>query len=264
MVHPHDTRPHQTPERATSHVAGQIGEQLVGEAHVTTGEALDPRIAEMLKPEKTAIIVVDMIEGYRNPDNPLPTYLKSVGAPYRTRDLDAAADRMVDFLDASRQSPLAATVFMRFPEGPSTAPANVRRKMEIEGSPDVATVNGVGWDYYKVRPQAGDVELTKYDYDAFHETGLDTILTDRRVETVIIIGAYASVCVDETASGARRNGYNIFVPADLTADIDSPQEPQTPDMVRAKLNKINDVTGYMPLSSAIVETWQQLAADTEK
>jgi hypothetical protein len=68
----------------------------------TPKEALDPRIAEMLKPEQTAVLVVDMMDGYAKPDAPLLKFLKSIGAPHTTQDLDEAADRMAEFMDASR------------------------------------------------------------------------------------------------------------------------------------------------------------------
>jgi nicotinamidase-related amidase len=97
--------------------------------------------------------------------------------------------------------------------------------------------------------------IIKHDYDAFFETELDNILKEKGVKTVIIIGAYASVCIDETAGGARQHGYNIVVPADLTADIDSPDERQTPENICQKLHKIKNVTGYMPLGDTILSIW---------
>lgn len=218
-----------------------------GEVNV---EVLDQRIAETLRPEDTAIIVVDVMDGYCDPNAPLPKYMGAT-----TEALDKAADRMVDFLAATRDLPIASTVFVRMVERPDTAPENQRLKMEVGGVPAVAEIDGVGWNYYKVHPLASDHEIIKYQYDSFMGTDLDGHLKASEVKTVVIMGGYASVCVETTARTASQLGYNTFVPADLTADLDRPGNSQTPEDIREKLSTINNVMGYMPLGSTILQIW---------
>jgi nicotinamidase-related amidase len=221
-----------------------------------SAESLDPRVAKTLKPEETAIIVVDVMEGYCNPEAPLPKYLNENTGDTVTA-LDEAADKMVSFLATSRNVPIATTVFARMIERPDTAPLNLRLKMEVDQVPPVAKKDGQGWAYYKVHPQEGDHEIVKYSYDSFMGTDLDEHLKAHGVKTVVIMGGYASVCVETTARTAAQLGYNTFVPADLTADPGAPSNPQTPDMIRAKLDAINNVMGYMPVSSTILGVWEQ-------
>lgn len=218
-------------------------------------EELDPRVAETLKPEETAIIVVDVMDGYCDPNAPLPRWLQEhVGNTFT--DLDTAADKMVAFLDASRKQPMATTVFARMIERPETSPVSIRLKMEVDEALPVAEKDGEGWNYYKVQPQEGDHEIVKYNYDSFLGTDLDQHLKERGVKTVIIMGVFASVCVETTARTAAQLGYNTFVPADLTADPGMPDTPQAPDVIRNKLSTINNVMGYLPLSSTILDVWQ--------
>lgn len=213
-------------------------------------EVLDERVAETLKPEETAIIVVDVMDAYCDPNAPLPKYM---GAS--TEALDRAADRIVDFLAATRSLPIASTVFVRMVERPDTASENQRLKMKVDGVPPVAEIDGVGWNYYKVQPQDGDYEIIKYQYDSFMGTDLDGHLKASDIKTVVIMGGYASVCVETTARTASQLGYNTFVPADLTADLDRPGNNQTPEDIREKLSTINNVMGYMPLGSTILKIW---------
>lgn len=215
-------------------------------------EQLDPRIAETLKPEETAIIVVDVMDGYCRPDAPLPQFLNTT-----IKALDGAVDKMVSFLDKSRELPIATTVFTRMVERPDAVPANLRLKMEVDESPAVAEVDGEGWDYYKVQPEEGDHEITKHNYDTFMGTDLHEHLQERGVKTVILVGGYASVCVDSTARTAAQLGYHTFVPADLTADPDFSNSEQTPDVIRKKLVAVNEVLGYMPLHSSILDALEQ-------
>ncbi len=217
---------------------------------------LDPRVCRVLKPETTAVIVIDMMDAYCNPAQPLPQCMKKkFGVNFS--ELDIVANKIVDFLKVSRKYPMGLTIFVRMVERPEYLPQNIALKMEIEGYPPVAKINGQGWSYYKVQPQSGDLEIVKYRYDAFLGTDLDEKLKSRKIKTVVIIGGHASVCVDTTARTAAQLGYHTFVPADLTANPGLPDIPQTPDFIRKQLDTINSVLGYMPLSSTIIKVWDE-------
>lgn len=56
--------------------------------------------------------------------------------------------------------------------------------------------------------------LEKPTYNAFHETELDEWLTERGIETVIICGTLANVCVLHTASGAALHDYRPVIVTD--------------------------------------------------
>ena len=62
--------------------------------------------------------------------------------------------------------------------------------------------------------------LEKPTYNAFHETDLDEWLTERGVETVIICGTLANVCVMHTASGAALHDYQPVVVSDALGYIE--------------------------------------------
>jgi nicotinamidase-related amidase len=218
---------------------------------------LDPRIAALLKPVETALLVVDMMHAYCDPTLALGQYLiqhERANFDY----VDVVAERIRTFVSLTRSFPLAATVFIRTLERPEYMPQSIRQKMHLAGIPPVAEENGAGWGYYKVHPLEGDKEIIKYRYDSFMNTELDAYLQTKSVKTVIIVGGHASVCVDSTARTAAQLGYHTFVPADLTADplpLDAKQDAQS---VRNKLYAIDMVVGYMPLSASIVTVWEDL------
>ncbi len=215
----------------------------------------DPRITALLKPQQTAILVIDVMDGFCDPKEPLPKFLhETTGVTFD--DLDKAADRLVSFLAQSRSYPFATTVFVRIVERPETMSESIRLRVEINGDPPTDEKDGQGWGYYKVRPFSSDYEIVKYRNDAFMGTDLDAHLKKHNVSTVIVTGGYASICVDTTARTAAQLGYHTFVPADLTADPGLPSEPQTPDVIRKRLDTINSYMGYMPLSSTILSIWE--------
>lgn len=212
----------------------------------------DPRITALLKPEQTAILVIDVMDGFCNTKEPLPKHLmKSTGVTFD--DLDKAADRLVNFLAQSRNYPFATTVFVRMVERPEVMSPSIRLRAEINGDPPTDEKDGQGWGYYKVKPISSDYEIVKYRNDAFIDTNLDAHLKTHDVKTVIVTGGYASICVDTTARTAAQLGYHTFVPVDLTADPALPNEPQTPDVIRKRLDVINSYMGYMPLSTTILD-----------
>lgn len=215
----------------------------------------DPRITALLNPERTAILVIDVMDGYCDPNEPLPKFLHET-AGFTFDDLDNAADRLVEFLAKSRKYPFAKTVFARYEERPETLPPSIRLRVEISGDPPTDEKDGQGWGYYKVQPFPSDYEIIKYSPDAFMGTDLDAHLKKHNVETVIVTGGYASNCVFLTAATAAQLGYHTFAPADLIADPGLPNDPQTPEILRQRLDVINSYMGYMPLSTTILSIWE--------
>jgi len=80
----------------------------------------------------------------------------------------------------------------------------------------------------ELAPQPGDVQFDKRWYSGFHETGLDMYLRQHGVETVILTGQHAHICVQHTAGDAficgyrvvlARDGISAFTPADLETGI---------------------------------------------
>lgn len=66
----------------------------------------------------------------------------------------------------------------------------------------------------ELEPQEGDIVLPKRFYSAFYETGLDSLLRQNDVDTVIICGQHTHICVRHTSADALYRGYRIVVPPD--------------------------------------------------
>ncbi|MGI9117577.1 MAG: cysteine hydrolase family protein [Gaiellales bacterium] len=66
----------------------------------------------------------------------------------------------------------------------------------------------------ELAPQPGDVQFAKRWYSGFHETGLDMYLRQHGVDTVIMTGQHAHICVQHTAGDAFISGYRIVLATD--------------------------------------------------
>ncbi len=60
----------------------------------------------------------------------------------------------------------------------------------------------------------GDVIIEKKKDSGFFETTLDEFLRENAIDTVIITGMQAQVCIQTTAADAHFRGYNVVVPTD--------------------------------------------------
>ncbi len=66
----------------------------------------------------------------------------------------------------------------------------------------------------ELAPHPGDVEFAKRWYSGFHETGLDMYLRQHDVDTVILTGQHAHICVQHTAGAAFIAGYRVVLAED--------------------------------------------------
>ena len=66
-------------------------------------------------------------------------------------------------------------------------------------------------------PQAGEPVIDKPGKGAFHATDLDTVLSNRCIETLIVCGVTTEVCVHTTVREANDRGYRCIVAGDACA-----------------------------------------------
>jgi nicotinamidase-related amidase len=68
----------------------------------------------------------------------------------------------------------------------------------------------------QLKPSKEDTILEKRAYSGFFETGLDSVLRNLKVDTLILTGLHTNMCVRHTAADAFFRGYKIVVPKDAT------------------------------------------------
>jgi len=96
----------------------------------------------------------------------------------------------------------------------------VDRELQLWPSHAVAGTRGAEV-VEELRPRGGDHVLTKRRYSAFYGTGLDALLRDLGVGTLVLTGLVTNVCVQHTAADAFFRGYRLIVPEDC---VEAPTE----------------------------------------
>lgn len=145
--------------------------------------------------EKSAIIVIDLLQGYTTEGSPL----------YAPGVVDCV-QQMPDFLDLARAKgvPIIHTqVRYTTPNyedgGVWVRKAPVLRDL-VEGNPYANFCD-------EVVPHEGEVVITKQYASAFFGTSLVATLNGLRVDTLIITGCTTSGCIRATAVDAVQHGY---------------------------------------------------------
>jgi len=76
----------------------------------------------------------------------------------------------------------------------------------------------------ELKPKKGDPHMLKRKYSAFQGTGLDRLLRELKVDTVILTGVVSDICIQHTAADAFFSGYKIIVPRDCVEAADAPTQ----------------------------------------
>ena len=158
-------------------------------------------------PEATAVVVVDMQNGFCHEDG-------SLYAP----GSEAAIDPCRDLVDRARDDGVGV-VFTRDVHPPEQfEDAHYYDEFErwgehvVEGSWEAELVDGLD-------PEEDDL-VVKHTYDAFHETQLEGWLDAHGIDDLVFCGTLANVCVLHTAGSAGLRDYRPVLVEDATGHIE--------------------------------------------
>jgi nicotinamidase-related amidase len=199
-----------------------------------------------LDPAKAAIVVVDMQNDFVRE-----------GAPQEVpdaRDTLPTIQRLIKgFREVARP-----VVYTKFVSGPgetlmwtwspecapptcSCWPGVMRTYADVDGEregPDVVD---------EIYPEAGDLIVEKYGYNAFHRTRLVDALRAHHVTDLVVAGTVTQICVEDTVHGAFHEGYRTVAVADAVSSYDQ-------ELHRATLRNIELKYGrVMPAEEVLAE-----------
>jgi nicotinamidase-related amidase len=87
--------------------------------------------------------------------------------------------------------------------------------------PEHAREGGWGWRIVdELAPADGETVLRKVRYDAFYGTPLDHLLRLWGVDTLVLCGTVANICVHYTAASAALRWYDVVVVKDAVSALD--------------------------------------------
>ena len=72
----------------------------------------------------------------------------------------------------------------------------------------------------RVAPRPDDLVLDKNTSSAFHSTAIDLYLRNMQIETIVLTGIAADMCVLTTALDAADRGFHVIIASDAVANLD--------------------------------------------
>ncbi len=87
--------------------------------------------------------------------------------------------------------------------------------------PEHAREGSWGWEIVpELAPREGELVVRKPRYDAFYGTALDHELRQREIDTLLICGTVANICVHYTAASAALRWYRVVIARDAISALD--------------------------------------------
>jgi nicotinamidase-related amidase len=152
-------------------------------------------------PERTALMVIDMQNDFVKQGGGLlvPDAESTVPVVRRLLDLARAARMRVVYSQDTHR----------------------RGDPEWELWPEHCREGSWGWEIVaELAPEADDIVLRKVRYDVFYGTALDHLLRVWGIDTLIICGTVANICVHYTAASAALRWYAVVIPRDAVSALE--------------------------------------------
>jgi maleamate amidohydrolase len=155
--------------------------------------------------KRPALVVVDLVYGFTDPDSPL--YCAADGALAATARLLAAA--------RTAGAPVAFTTVQYDEAGARVARAFLAKVPALR-----TLAPGTRWPAIdeRIAPRAGEPVLVQLSAPGFFGTPLAAMLAAHGADTVVVTGASTSGCVRATVVDALQHGYRVVVPREGVAD----------------------------------------------
>ena len=152
-------------------------------------------------PARTALIVVDMQNDFVSPDGRL-----------RVPDAQATIPAIGALLEFARAHGIRV-IYSQDTHRDGDPEWRIWGEHCREGS--------WGWQIVDaLAPAQDDTVISKVRYDAFYGTPLDHFLRLWGVETLVICGTVANICVHYTAASAALRWYDVVIPRDAISALD--------------------------------------------
>lgn len=168
-------------------------------------------IHDDIDPAKTALVVVDMQNGFMVPEHtPMPVDTAVETVPY-INDLAAAVREtggtvvwIQNTVDDTNRAEWSTFFAMTKPEIAAESAA----RFEV-GAP--------GWEIYPgLDGQEGDLKVNKFRFSAFlpASSNLTSLLRERGIENVLIVGTVTNVCCESSARDAMMENFRVVFVSD--------------------------------------------------
>lgn len=153
--------------------------------------------------EKSALIIIDMLEDFVREEAPLEVPSTRSIIPYLQKQIEKARELNIPIIyicDAHSREDIEFKKYGWLPHC-------------IKGTEGAKIIE-------ELKAEEGDIIVEKKTYSGFYNTELEKILKEKGIENLYLTGCVTHICVLFTASDAVLRGFNVFVLEDGVAGLD--------------------------------------------
>ncbi len=211
--------------------------------------------------KKAALVIIDMQNYGCNPDAGVAQMLSlrypEIAGYYVPRLTETAIPNAKKLLTAFRKAG-RQVMFTRhgplMPDGRDLIARRRRRDSESVTSTNTPTLWSKGSFEHDIieplKPEANEMVIDKNTSSAFNSTGIEWMLRNMGIETLVVAGMATDMCVETTSRDAADRGFNVIIAEDASATF-------FPDHHRAALSGFARVFGQVWSSSDVVSALQR-------
>jgi nicotinamidase-related amidase len=213
-------------------------------------------LADKVRPEHTALLIVDMCNDFVHPDGKT-----AQRAGRAVRHAQAVIPRMRELLAAARAAGVLVVHCQHttLPDGRSASgPWLDARSRAAYSVLDIGLDGTWGQQILdELAPVPSDVIVKKYRYGGFTGTNLDIVLCSTGRRTVVCCGVSTNVCVETTAREAFSRDYYVVIPEDACASWDMALHAATLESARHRY-------GTVCATADLTELWGAASTTTPR
>lgn len=152
---------------------------------------------ELLQPEKSAVIVVDMARDFIEPGG----FIADAGGAEYQEKAKAIIEPLSKLLESARK----AGVTVVYSTDRHTPDDSELKKWAPH------SMKGTKWSEIvpELKPQPGDLDISKTTYSGFQSSDLEAQLKSRGIKTLYITGLHTDCCCRHTSGDAFQKGFDL-------------------------------------------------------
>src|SRR5690606_24108914 len=153
-------------------------------------------VEEQVRPAHAALVIVDLQNDFCAEDGFLSRARAEGGGPKIREEDNVRVAQNIDRLATAARAARMPVVWLRsIYDFKYLAPAHIAKRGGKEG---LCMEGSWGADFFRIRPQPGDLVVDKHTFSGFHQTRLHEALQAQGVKTLVFTGVATNVCVDST------------------------------------------------------------------
>ena len=192
------------------------------------------KIAAQLKPDKTALVVVDVQNDFCDVKGAFGK--RGFGLAH----VEQSVENLLPFVEECRKSNIRVVFVRTLHNNWTDSDTWVARMAGAGREMLICRPDTWGAEFYRVSPQANDFITTKHRFSGFVGTDLNLVLKARGIETLLMTGVASNVCVETTARDAYNLDYQIILVEDCCGAFSAEEHASTITNISKYFGTVSD------------------------